>query len=85
MNVLQITSSLGAFEGQIDFIYGKEAYKTPEEFKELVSKYFKENVLFIVNGQDTIYFGKPLIILGNESKILVKVLDIPRGQTVHLT
>lgn len=81
MNVLQITSSLGAFEGEIDFVYGKEAYKTPEEFRELVIQYFKENVLFIVNGQDTLRFGKPRVILGHESKLVVEVLGLPSNIT----
>ena len=44
---LQIYSSLTAFEGEIDYKYSKNAYKTPEEFRTLVIEHFKKNVLFI--------------------------------------
>lgn len=76
--ILQITSSLSAFEGEIDYLYSKAAYKTPEDFKELVTNHFNKNVFFIVNERDTLKFGKPLIILGHESKLIVEVLNIPK-------
>ena len=44
---LQIYSSLTAFEGEIDYKYGKNAYKTPDEFRALVIDHFKKNILFI--------------------------------------
>ena len=44
---LQIYSSLSAFEGEIDYKYSMNAYKTPEEFRALVIEHFKKNVLFI--------------------------------------
>lgn len=77
-HVLQVTSSLTAFEGEIDYIYSKDSYKTPEEFKGLVIKHFRENVLFIVNHTDTLIFANPIVILGHETKLVVEVLNVPK-------
>ena len=76
---LQIYSSLTAFEGEIDYKYSKNAYKTPEEFRALVIDHFKKNVLFICNEKDTIKFGKPLVLLGHETKLLVELLGFPEN------
>lgn len=77
--VLQITSSLSAFEGEIDYLYSKDAYKTPEDFKKLVIDHFNKNVFFIVNEKDTLKFGKPLVLLGHESKLVVEILNVPKN------
>ena len=76
---LQIYSSLTAFEGEVDYKYGKNAYKTPEEFRALVIDHFKKNVLFICNDQDTLKFGKPLVLLGHETKLVVEVFGFPKN------
>ena len=76
---LQIYSSLTAFEGEIDYKYSKNAYKTPEEFRALVIDHFKKNVLFICNEKDTIKFGKPIVLLGHETKLVVEVFGFPEN------
>lgn len=78
---LQIYSSLIAFEGEVDYIYGKNAFKTPEEFRALVIDHFKKNVLFICNEKDTIKFGKPQVLLGHETKLVVEVFGFPKKIT----
>lgn len=75
--VLQISSSLSAFEEEIIYTYSKDAYKSPEEFKELVKKYFDKNVFLIVNEKDTLKFSNPLVLLGHETKYVVEVESIP--------
>ncbi len=75
--VLQISSSLSAFEEEIIYNYSKDAYKTPKEFKELVKKYFDKNVFLIVNEKDTLKFSNPLVLLGHETKFVVEVENIP--------
>ncbi|MBC5837857.1 hypothetical protein H8R24_08065 [Flavobacterium sp. F-60] len=77
--VLQITSSLAAFQGEIDYLYTTNAYKTPEAFKKLVVDHFNKNVFFIANEKDTLKFGAPLVLLGHESKLIVEVLNIPKN------
>ena len=74
---LQIYSSLSAFEGEIDYKYSMNAYKTPEEFRALVIEHFKKNVLFICNEKDTLKFGKPIVLLGHETKLVVELFGFP--------
>jgi hypothetical protein len=76
---LQIYSSLTAFEGEIDYKYSKNTYKTPEQFRALVVEHFKKNVLFICNEKDTLKFGKPVILLGHETKLVVEVFGFPEN------
>jgi hypothetical protein len=76
---LQIYSSLTAFEGEIDYKYSKNAYKTPEEFRALVIEHFKKNVLFICNTTDTLKFCKPIVLLGHETKLVVEVFGFPKN------
>jgi CarboxypepD_reg-like domain/TonB-dependent Receptor Plug Domain len=76
---LQIYSSLTAFEGEIDYKYSKNAYKTPEEFRALVMDHFKKNVLFICNEKDTVKFGKPIVMLGHETKLVVEIFSFPEN------
>lgn len=75
--ILQIASSMNAFEGEIDYIYTQKAYKTPEEFKKLVIDYFYKNVSFIVNGDVVLKFKDPIVLLGHETKIVVEIIGIP--------
>jgi hypothetical protein len=74
---LQIYSSLTAFESEIDYKYSKNAYKTPDEFRALVIDHFKKNVLFICNEKDTLKFGKPIVLLGHETKLVVEIFGFP--------
>ncbi|MDO6803526.1 hypothetical protein Q4595_13815 [Wenyingzhuangia sp. 1_MG-2023] len=76
--VLQITSSLAAFEGEIDLQYTKDAYKTPEEFKKLVVAHFLENFTFNINGDDALQLMHPIVILGHETKLVAEVVGIPK-------
>ena len=76
---LQIYSSLTAFKEEVEYKYGKNAYKTPEEFRALVTDHFKKNLLFICNDQDILKFGKPLVLLGHETKLVVEVFGFPKN------
>jgi hypothetical protein len=74
---LAIKSSLTAFEGEVDYHYKKNAYKTPEEFQQLVSKHFQKKCLLIINN-DTIKFIKPTVILGHETTVFVELPNLPQ-------
>jgi hypothetical protein len=75
--ILQIASSMTAFQGEIDYIYSQKAYKTAEEFKKLVIDYFTKNVSLIVNGTEVLQLKDPMVLLGHETKIIVEVIGIP--------
>ena len=70
--VLQITSALTAFEGEVVYRYGKNAYKTPAEFNALVVQHFRKNFSLIVNESDTLRFLDPAVLLGHETKLLAR-------------
>ncbi len=73
---LAIKSSLTAYEGEIDYVFGKNAYKSPEAFQQIAIKYFQENCRIIING-DTIKFQNPRVILGHETTLFAELLNVP--------
>ena len=73
---LAIKSSLTAVEGEIDYHFNKNAYKTPEDFQQLVSKHFQKNCLLIINN-DTIKFINPTVVLGHETTVFAELLNVP--------
>ena len=80
-----IKSSLTAFEGEIDYIFGKGAYKTPEEFKELVLEHFQKKCLVIANG-DTLTFSNIQVQLGHETNLFVELDGVPKSiKTLYLS
>lgn len=74
--ILLIRSSLTAFEGEIEYGFGKNSYKTPDEFKELVIKHFQKKCLMIING-DTIRFKQLQIQLGHETNLFAELSNMP--------
>jgi hypothetical protein len=73
---LVIKSSLIAFEGEVDYLFGKNAYKTPEEFQLLVIKHFQNNCLVIIND-DTFKLSNPKVLLGHETTVFAELLNAP--------
>lgn len=73
---LVIKSSLTAFEGEIDYLFGKNAYKTPSEFQLLVIKHFKNNCTVIIND-DTVKLINPKVILGHETTLFAELIHTP--------
>jgi len=74
---LVIKSSIAAFEGEVVYLYGKESYKTPQEFNELAIEYFKENCFVAINNE-TIKFINPQIQLGHETTLFAELQHIPK-------
>lgn len=72
---LAIKSSLTAFEGEIDYHFKKNSYKTTEEFQQLVSKHFQKNCLLIINN-DSIKFGQPTVVLGHETTVFLELPNL---------
>lgn len=73
---LAIKSSLSAFESEIEYSYPKGAYKTPEEFQELVIQHFQKKSFLVING-DTIKFFNPQVSLGHETTLFAELSEIP--------
>lgn len=75
--VLQINSALTAFEGEIDYRNSKNAYNSPDEFKDLVVNHFRNTFSFIVNGKTKLSFKNPIVILGHETKLVAEIIGVP--------
>ena len=78
--MLLIKTSLSAFEWEVDFQYNKNAYKNPEEFKQLVTKHFQKKCLLIINNV-TVKFTNPYVILGHETTIFAELINVPKNIT----
>ena len=76
-SILVIKSALTAFEGEVDYIFGKEAYKTPEEFNQLVLQHFQKNCVIIANG-DTLKFSNLQVQLGHETNLFAELDNVPK-------
>ncbi len=77
--VMQITSSLTAFQGEVNYHNPKDSYKTPEDFRNLVIKHFQDNFSIIANDDQSIKFIDPMVILGHETKIVAEVSGMPKN------
>lgn len=76
-SILLIKSSLTAFEQEIIYLYGKDSYKTPQEFQQLVIKYFQQNCSVSINGE-TIKFVTPKVMLGHETTVFAELSNCPK-------
>ena len=75
-SILLIKSSLTAFEGEVDYLYGKDAYKTPEEFNRLVVQHFQQNCSVFVNGS-VVTFSNVQVQLGHETNLFAELDNMP--------
>jgi hypothetical protein len=81
---LVIKSSLTAFEGEIEYLFGKNTYKTPEEFQLLVIKHLQNNCLITIND-DTFKLSNPKVVLGHETTVFAELLNAPKKfNSIHV-
>ena len=75
--LLVIKSALTAFEGEIDYTFGKNSYKNADEFQVLAIKHFQRNCKVAFNGE-TVRFHNPTVILGHETTLFAELLNVPK-------
>lgn len=68
---LQIRASLTAFEYEVHTRYGRESYKTPEEFKNLMTDILAKELRLLFDDS-LIKVGEPQIRLGHETVMVYK-------------
>ncbi|MCX6185292.1 MAG: hypothetical protein NTX74_09780 [Flavobacterium sp.] len=79
--VLQIYSALTAFEHEVHTNYGKDSYKTPEEFNTLVIQHVLKNLSITINSKNTVSFKNGYVKLGHEASAVFEVVGIPKKAT----
>ncbi len=75
--ILQVNSSLTAFQQEVNFVHGEGFYKSPEEFRNLVIEHFNSHFSMIINNKDTIQFKNPKVFLGHETKLVTEIIGLP--------
>ncbi|MDI9356697.1 MAG: hypothetical protein QM536_06725 [Chitinophagaceae bacterium] len=81
-NFIVIKSSLTAFEQEVMYHYGKNSYKTPQEFSELAIKHFHKSCFILINN-DTIMVNNPQIQLGHETTFFAELENLPQKITTY--
>lgn len=82
--VLQVNSSLTAFESEIHYHYGKDSYKTAQEFEELVIKYLKKHIEVLANNKIVINLNQAYVKLGHETNVVFEIDTIPTPLTLMM-
>ncbi|WP_299799632.1 hypothetical protein [uncultured Maribacter sp.] len=75
--VLQISSSLTAFQQEVRTHFAETPYKTPEEFQQMVLEHIKNNLEISLNDGSKITLGQGIVKLGHETKVVFEVFGIP--------
>ena len=75
--VLQISSSLTAFQQEVRTHFAETPYKTPEEFQQMVLEHIKNNLDISFNDGSKITLGQGIVKLGHETKVVFEVFGIP--------
>lgn len=79
--VLQIRSALTAFEYEVHTNYGKDSYKSPEEFNALVIQHLIKNLSIKINKKHVLSFENGCVKLGHETTAVFEVIGIPKNIT----
>jgi len=83
--ILQVNSALTAFQQEVNYINAEGAYKSPEEFQNLVIDHFKNSFYFTVNDKDTLQIKNPKVFLGHETKLVAEIIGLPeKVNIIHL-
>lgn len=81
--ILQIKASLTAFEYEVHTTYGKDSYKTPEEFNALVIRHLLANISIDFGDAGQAKLTDGFVKLGHETNAIFHVTGIPK--TIHKT
>lgn len=76
--ILQVRAALTAFEYAIETHYGKDAYKTPEEFNALVIRHLSENLSITFNKNEVIELQNGQVKLGHETNAIFELSNVPK-------
>lgn len=71
--LVQVRSSLTAFEIEIEAAYGPDSYTSPDEFKQLVLQHLKDKLSIRFNEGKALLLADGLVNLGHETSIVFKL------------
>ncbi|MEP2056563.1 MAG: hypothetical protein ABJJ05_02075 [Maribacter litoralis] len=83
--ILQISSSLTAFQQEIRTHFTETPYNSPEEFQQMVLAHIKNNLEINFNDGSEITLGNGVVKLGHETKVVFEVFGIDSDlQSIHI-
>ena len=74
--ILQISSSLTAFQQEVRTHFTETPYKSPEEFQHMVLEHLKNNIDIDYNNGSSVKIGNGSVKLGHETKVIFEVFGI---------
>lgn len=83
--ILQISSSLTAFQQEVRTHFTETPYNSPEEFQQMVLSHIKNNLEINFNDGSEITLGNGVVKLGHETKVVFEVFGIDSDlQSIHI-
>lgn len=78
--LLQVRSALTAFQYEVETNYSKGAYRSPEEFQELVLEHLKKNIQLSFNEDSkyAIALEGGFVKLGHETNVIFELVGVPQ-------
>ena len=77
--VLQISSSLTAFEQEIAYNFSADSYSNSDEFKALLIEHIKKNFSARFNTNEMIELNEGYVKLGHETNVVFKLANVPEN------
>lgn len=77
--ILQIRASLTAFEYEVHTLFGKDSYKTPEEFNALVIKHLQKSIKIKCDQDVKVVLKNGFVKLGHETNVVFEVIGVPKS------
>lgn len=71
--ILQVSTALTAFEYEVHSQFGKDSYKTPEEFNQLVIRHLEENISIELEELGKLVLKNGFVKLGHETHVVFQV------------
>lgn len=75
--VLQLNTSLTALQYEVKTHFPEGAYKTPEEFQQLVIDHMRENLIVVFNKTDTTSLKNAYVKLGHAASVVFELSNVP--------
>lgn len=75
--ILQLSTSMTAFEHEVHTKFGTESYKTAEEFKDLVLRHVIANFAIEIDGAKKVTLENGFVRLGHETSAVFQVRGLP--------
>lgn len=75
--LLQVRAALTAFEYVVEDHYGKDAYASPGEFRQLVISHLRENLSVQFDDRGYANLGEGRVVLGHETNVTFALTGMP--------